>query len=213
MLFEGLLELVAVDAVVVELDGEYLRVIQVEGLQRGEVAGLLDDDLVARVDKAGGDHVQSLLRAVGNNYVFGSIVQTLLRVAVGNKLAQGHIALGVAVLQGTHAVPLQHLGHGSFHLLDGEGIRVRQAAGKGYYGRITRGGKYARSEIPLKVGLGHAVGNPEFHFAPPLLCGFAEAAATIFYIAPSRVHARYDSTFPAGLQAFTHVKKKIKFHR
>ena len=171
MLFEGLFELVAVYAVLVKVDGQYLRVVQVEGLKRGQVARLLDYDLVARVDEAGGDHIQRLLRAVGYDDVLRRVIQTLLGIALGYELAQGHIALAVAVLQGTHAVALKHLGNGGFHLLYRKGRRVGQAAGKGYYGRITRSRKYARSEIPLKVGLGHAFGNPEFHVAPPLLYG------------------------------------------
>ena len=169
MLGEGLLQLVAVDAVLVQADGQYLRVVEVEGLKRGQVAGLLNDDLVARVDKAGGNHVEGLLAAVGDNYVLRSILKALLGVTLGYELAQGHIALGVAVLQGADAVALKHLGDRGFHLLDGEGIRIGQAAGKGYYGRITCCGKYACGKIPLKVGLGHAIGNPQFHVAPPLL--------------------------------------------
>ena len=157
VLLERLLQLVAVDAVLVQADGDYLRVVQMEGLQRGQVARLLDGDLVARVYQRRRDHVQRLLRAVRYDDVLRREVHALALVSVGDELAQRHIALGVAVLQGAHAVPLKDLGDRGFHLLYRKGVGVRQPAGKGYYVRRRGGLEYGRGEFALKIGLLHTV--------------------------------------------------------
>ena len=128
-----------------------------EGLERREVAGLLNGDGVARVDERGRNHVQRLLGAVGDDDVLGRKVDALLLIAVGDELAQRQIALGVAVLKGAHAVPLKDLRDRGLHLLYRKGVGVRKSAGKGYYVRRCGGLEYGRGKIALKIGLGHAV--------------------------------------------------------
>ena len=182
VLGEDLLQLVAVDAVLIQADGDYLRAVEVEGLERGEVAGLLDGHGVAGVNERRGDHVQRLLGAVRDDDVFGREIHALLLIAVGDKLAQRHVALGVAVLQGAYAVPLKDLRDRGLHLLYRKGVGVRKPAGKGYDIRRRGGLKYGRGEFALKVGLGHAVRDPELHFLFLLLASLFSREWILFAI-------------------------------
>ena len=179
---EDRLQLVAVDAVLIQADGDYLRAVEVEGLERGEVAGLLDGHGVAGVNERRGDHVQRLLGAVRDDDVFGREIHALLLIAVGDKLAQRHVALGVAVLQGAYAVPLKDLRDRGLHLLYRKGVGVRKPAGKGYDIRRRGGLKYGRGEFALKVGLGHAVRDPELHFLFLLLASLFSREWILFAI-------------------------------
>ena len=164
VLGEDLFQLVAVDAVLVQADGADLRAVEVEGLESGEIAGLLNGDGVTRVDERRGNHVQRLLGAVGDDDVLGRKVYALLLIAVGDELAQRQIALGVAVLQGAHTVTLKDLRDRGLHLLYRKGVGVRKSAGKGYYVRGCGGLEYGSGEFALKIGLGHAFRDPELHF-------------------------------------------------
>ena len=58
---DGLRELLAVDAVGVDLDGDDLGVEHVEGLQGHKIGGIFHQDLVTGVDHAHAQHGQGLL--------------------------------------------------------------------------------------------------------------------------------------------------------
>ena len=149
---ERLLQLLAVDAVGAQLHGEHGGVIEMEGLQRGQIGRILHDDLVAGVEHHGGEHVQRLLGAVGDDDIVGlHVVHAHLRVALGDELAQRGVALGGAVLQGSGAVLLQHLLHGDLHFLYGEGDGVGQTAAKRNEIGRSSGLQNDSRELSLKI--------------------------------------------------------------
>ncbi len=63
------LHLAGLQALLVDGHGDVLSAHQVEGLQRAQIGGRLDQDAVAAVDEQLGDEVQRLLRAGGDEDV------------------------------------------------------------------------------------------------------------------------------------------------
>ena len=140
-----------------------------EALQRDEIGRILDEDLVARIDQRGADHLQRLLGAVGDDDIIGhDVIHAEDLITLGNPRAQRLIALRVAVLQGDGALLLHDLVDGGVHLLHGEGNGVRQTAGEGNDVRRGGSGEDARGKFSLKIGLGDLLGQLEFHFYAPL---------------------------------------------
>ena len=165
VIFDGLGQLVTVNAVGVHGNRQYDRVKHVEGLQGNQIGGVFDNDLVSGVDHGGADHGQGLLGAVGNDDVVGAhIVNAHGLIAAGNPLAQSRPAGGGAVLQSGDAVLLQNLFGCFFHLRDGEGDRVRQAARKGDDVRGCGGGQNGSRKLTLKIRLRNPVREMQFHF-------------------------------------------------
>ena len=103
-----------------------------EGLERDQIGGILDNDFIVGVDHHCTDHGKGLLGAVGDdNVVRAHIADAHGLIALGNPLTQCRPALGGAVLQRGDAVLFQNLLCGSFHFRNGEGNGVRKTAGKG----------------------------------------------------------------------------------
>ena len=71
LLLHGLLQSGHVQTVAVEGDREDLGIVQMEGLQGRQIAGRLHHHLVTGIEHHGGEHVQCLLRAVGDDDVAG----------------------------------------------------------------------------------------------------------------------------------------------
>ena len=164
VLLHGLFQGGHVQAVAVQGDGQHLGVIQVEGLQGRQITGGLYHDLVARVDHHGGEHIQGLLGAVGDDDVLRLKVQIHhLLIALTDVPAQGFVALGPAVLQGAHAVFLENLVRRLVHFLDGEGHRVGQAAGKGDEVGVCGRPQDPGQKFSLEIRLRHSLRDFDLH--------------------------------------------------
>ncbi len=72
---------------------------EAEGLEGGEVAGVLDEDGVARFDQGGGEQGQRLLGAGGDEEVVGVGVEPARGGPGGERGTQGGFALGGGVLE------------------------------------------------------------------------------------------------------------------
>ena len=123
-------EVVDVHAVVVAGHGDEGGLAAGEGLERGQVAGVLDGDRVARVEQHAGREVDALLRAVGDEHLVGADADAAAGEAGGDPLAQRAEALGGAVLERGAPVSRQHLGVRLGDGLDGEELGRGQPAGE-----------------------------------------------------------------------------------
>ena len=136
--------------------------VQGKGLDGAQVAGLLDDQVVALVEKGLAEQVQALLRTGGDEDVLDRDVQPLLlSVAVGDPLAQAGEALGVGVLEGVRARLGEHVVGGLLQPLDREVEPVGQAAGKADDRRVDGDLEDLADKGPGHVG--DAVGKGVFH--------------------------------------------------
>ena len=180
VLLHGFFQRRHVQTVPIQGDGQHLGVIQVEGLQSRQIAGGLHHDLVARVDHHGGEHVQRLLGAVGDDDVLRRKVQIHhLLIPLTDVAAQRLVALGAAVLQGADAALLEHLVRRLVHLADGEGHGVGQAAGKGDDAGVCGRPQDTGQKLGLKIGFGHSLGNFDLHrFILLFYCRFVGCAHT-----------------------------------
>ena len=142
-----------------------------EGLQGRQIAGRFHHDLVARVDHHGGEHIQRLLGAVGDDDVLRRKVQIHhLLIALADIAAQRLVALGTAVLQGAYAALLEHLVRRLVHFPHGEGHGVGQAAGKGNDVGVCGRPQDAGQEIGLEIRLGHSVRDFHLHVFSSCMC-------------------------------------------
>ena len=132
MILDRLGKLIAVDAVGIHGNSQNLRIENMEGLERDQISGILDNDFIVGVDHHRTDHGEGLLGAVGDdNVVRAHVADTHGLITFGNPLTQCRPTLGGAVLQRRDAVLFQNLLCGSFHFRNGEGNGVRKTAGKG----------------------------------------------------------------------------------
>ena len=151
----SLFQLIAVDTVAVHGNSKHLGAVHMEGLKSHQVRGVLHDYFVTRIYHGCANHGQSLLGTVGNNNIIclDSIYSHGL-VALCHPLSQGRITGSRAVLEGNGTLFLKDLLCGGFHLLYGEGYRVGQSAGKGYYIRGGCSGQDAVGELALEIRSG-----------------------------------------------------------
>ena len=128
---EDLLQLIHNHAAVVGGHFDKARLAGLERVDRTEVGRALQQDNVARVQEDAGGEVQTLLRTGGDQNVVGVGMDVVLgEHALGNLLAQTGKALGGGILQRLATVLLEHRLGSCHHLLHGEELRGRQAAGK-----------------------------------------------------------------------------------
>ena len=164
MVLDRLGKLIAVDAVGIHGNSQNLRIENMEGLERDQIGGILDNDFIVGVDHHRTDHGEGLLGAVGDdNVIRAHIADAHGLIALGNPLTQSRPALGGAVLQRRDAVLFQNLLCGSFHFRNGEGNGVRKTAGKGdNVGRSCCGQNGGR-KLALEVGFHNSVRKFQLH--------------------------------------------------
>ncbi len=110
-----------------------------ERLDRAEIAGPFDRNVVLLVDEDFADQVQTLLRSICDQDFIGGHIQSLvLPVSLRDVVPQGCIPLGRAVLQCRPIGPGQDLGRRLGDFPNGEETRVRQAPREGNDSRVLR---------------------------------------------------------------------------
>jgi len=133
-----------------------------KGLDGTEVAGLLDDQVVAFVEEGLAQEVQSLLRPGGDEDILHRHLQPLLpAVAIGDELPQPQIAFGIGVLKDVAAFLLKDVMGGLLQGLDRKEQPVGQATGKG----DDRGVEGDLEDLADKGfgNIGDAIGEGVFH--------------------------------------------------
>ena len=164
MILDRLGKLIAVDAVGIHGNSQNLRIENMEGLERDQIGGILDNDFIVGVDHHCTDHGKGLLGAVGDdNVVRAHIADAHGLIALGNPLTQCRPALGGAVLQRGDAVLFQNLLCGSFHFRNGEGNGVRKTAGKGDNVRRSCCGQNGGRKLTLEVRFHNSVRKFQLH--------------------------------------------------
>jgi hypothetical protein len=97
---DGRADLLGIQAVLVERDGDHARAREREDLQRREVARALHHDDVARIQDRGGHEVERLLGARGDEHLLvPDRVEPAGAAQAGEGRAQVRLALGDRVLQ------------------------------------------------------------------------------------------------------------------
>ena len=100
-------------------------------LNGSEIARLLDDQVVSRVEEGFAKQIESLLRAGGDEDILDRNIEPLLSdIAVGDELAQAEITFGVGVLQYLVASLLEDIVGRLLQAFDRKELTVGQAASK-----------------------------------------------------------------------------------
>ena len=93
-------DLIGAHAVIIAFNRHEARFKAAEGLQSGEVAGILDDHFITGIDKDFGDQINRLLRAGSDEHAVSIRIDPAFGDAVSDPLAQRAHAFGRAVLHG-----------------------------------------------------------------------------------------------------------------
>ena len=139
----------AAEVKAVLLDGYPARPhpVALQDAQVNEVAGVLHEHNVSRVAERFGDHVEHLLRAVGQDHALGGVGLSGAALAVerlqvaGGEFAQGGVAGGRAVLQGglAGAGRTQDFFEQTAHFLHRQRFIIGEARGQGNHVGLRQG--------------------------------------------------------------------------
>ncbi len=139
MVVRGLIERLGVEPVVVAGHRHDLRAGELEGLDRGQIRGLLDQHDRAGIEQRGRDQRQRLLAAGRDENLVGDGRQAARRQPRGELFAQRRVALGRRVLQRTPRLMVaQHLGERLAQTGGVKQLGCRQAARKADHARALR---------------------------------------------------------------------------
>jgi len=117
-------------AVLVHRHVDVLGLVRVPCLQRAEVGGSFDNEMIAGIDEDLADEIERLLRAAGDEDVFRFDDDAVARRVPRDHLAKRAIAFGGAVLKRLGSVFLEQPAGGLLESIHREDVRRGQPAGE-----------------------------------------------------------------------------------
>ncbi|OPZ59109.1 MAG: hypothetical protein BWY87_01164 [Deltaproteobacteria bacterium ADurb.Bin510] len=130
VLADGLEQGLGNQTVVVGRHADVFGLVGVEGLQRAQVGGRFDGDLVTLADQDLAEAVQHALGAARSDDFARVGFDAFLRQEVDQGLAEGHEAFGQVVLEGLGVILVQHLRGEFLNDFERKAVRGRNAAGQ-----------------------------------------------------------------------------------